>query len=95
MGESEGELLTWAEVLHTVHVHEVSHLELPAAKAKRGKASLLTDTIQISVFTKNEETGEDEEVGRGWSVGKKISTRCFDNSLRCITVYQLLGLMGQ
>ena len=65
-------MLTWAEVWHTVHVHEVSHLELPAAKAKRGKASLLIDTIQISIFTKNEETGEEEEVGRGWAVGKYL-----------------------
>ena len=72
VGESEGEVLTWAEVWHTVHAHGVSHLELPAAKAKRGKASLVTDTIEISIFTKNEETGEEEEVGKGWSVGKYL-----------------------
>ena len=65
MGKSEGEVLTWAEVWHTVHVHQVSHLELPAAKPKRGKASLLTDTIKISIFTKNEETGEEKEVDKG------------------------------
>ena len=70
VGESEGEVLTWAEVWHTVDVHAVSHLELPATKAKRGKASLLTDTIEISIFTKNEETAKEEEVGKGWSVGK-------------------------
>ena len=70
VGESEGEVLTWAEVWHTVHAHGVSHLELPDAKAKRGKASLVTNTIEISIFTKNEETGEEEEVDKGWSVGK-------------------------
>ena len=78
VGEAERDVQTWAERWHTVLFHEVSHLELPAAK---GKASLLTDTIEISIFTKNEETEEDEEIGRGWSVGKKISSQMFDNYL--------------
>ena len=54
----------------TVQVHEANHLELPAPKAKRGKASLLTNTIQISIFVKNEKNGKEEEIGKGWAVGK-------------------------
>ena len=73
MGEAEREVITWDPMWHTVHVHEVSHMELPAdAKARRSKASLLTDTIQISIFTKNKETGEDEEIDKGYSVGRYI-----------------------
>merc|ERR1712055_851944 len=30
VGESELEVLTWPEILHTVDIHQVSHLELPA-----------------------------------------------------------------
>ena len=71
MGEAEREVITWDPIWHTVHVHEVSRMELPA-KSKRSKASLLTDTIQISIFTKNKATGEDEEIDKGYSVGRYI-----------------------
>ena len=64
------EVMTWKEIWLTVDVHQVSHLELPDTKAKRGKTALLTDTIKISVFTKNEETGKDVQVGKGWTVGE-------------------------
>ena len=62
--------MTWKEIWLTVDVHQVSHLELPDTKAKRGKTALLTDTIKISVFTKNEETGKEVQVGKGWTVGE-------------------------
>ena len=48
-------------------------MELPAdAKSNLSKASLLTNTIQISIFTKNKATGEDEEIDKGYSVGRYI-----------------------
>ena len=64
-----------------MQVHEANHLELPAPKAKRGKASLLTNTIQISIFVKNEEDGKEEEIGKGWSVGKYLNINASSSCL--------------
>ena len=86
MGEAEREVITWDPIWHTVHVHEVSRMELPA-KSKRSKASLLTDTIQISIFTKNKETGEDEEIDKGYSVGKSIYISFFELTKQNKNIY--------
>ena len=70
MGGSEREVVPWKEMLHTVAAHEVSPLPLPAEKTKLGKVSLMTNSIEILISSTNEETGEEEEVGKGYSVGK-------------------------
>ena len=62
--------MPWKEMLHTVAAHEVSPLPLPAEKTKLGKVSLMTNSIEILISSTNEETGEEEEVGKGYSVGK-------------------------
>jgi len=68
VGGSERDVVPWKEMLHTVAAHEVSPLPLPAEKTKLGKVSLMTNSIEILISTTNEETGEEEEVGKGYSV---------------------------